>query len=298
MDFVTIDFETANSSPASACEIGLSFVDGGRVVETKSWLIKPKLNFFHYFNTRIHGIAAHDVENEPEFDALWPEWKELLSHKIVLAHNASFDMTVLRRSLELYELELPPLQYACTVQLARRIWPGHAKYDLKSLCDRNNIQFRHHRAGADSEATALMMIEGMKHMQVGTIEELFEKLDFKTHPLKPQISKSKTALRKSRSLFPVPDYTKVLAPIFKNRKVVITGVIPGINRHAAENLLLNAGALLQNQVDAQTEILIYGNGPASQNPQSGRKWMEAKKLEESGACIEFFSAQKFKDLLK
>jgi DNA polymerase III subunit epsilon len=40
MDFITLDFETATSQRDSPCEIGLTFVSGGQIVETKSWLIK------------------------------------------------------------------------------------------------------------------------------------------------------------------------------------------------------------------------------------------------------------------
>jgi DNA polymerase-3 subunit epsilon len=42
LDFTAIDFETANSSSASACAVGLARVRDGRVVETAGWLIKPR----------------------------------------------------------------------------------------------------------------------------------------------------------------------------------------------------------------------------------------------------------------
>ncbi len=63
LNFTAIDFETANSSPASACSVGLVKVRGGRVVERASWFIKPPVGHdaFLEWNTRIHGIVATDV---------------------------------------------------------------------------------------------------------------------------------------------------------------------------------------------------------------------------------------------
>ena len=41
MDFVAIDFETANEKRNSACSIGLTVVKNNKIVEEKYFLIKP-----------------------------------------------------------------------------------------------------------------------------------------------------------------------------------------------------------------------------------------------------------------
>src|SRR5690242_15251651 len=63
VDFTAIDFETANSSSASACAVGLARVRDGRVVATAGWLIQPPPGHDRFFelNTRIHGIRQEDV---------------------------------------------------------------------------------------------------------------------------------------------------------------------------------------------------------------------------------------------
>lgn len=92
MDFITIDFETANFQRNSACEIGLTFVKDNQITETKSWLIRPKINHFEPMNVSIHGITAADVWEQPRFDELWKsELKGLLENQFLIAHNASFD---------------------------------------------------------------------------------------------------------------------------------------------------------------------------------------------------------------
>lgn len=50
MDFITIDFETATAERDSPCEIGLTFVENFKIVDSKSWLIRPIGNMYDSFN--------------------------------------------------------------------------------------------------------------------------------------------------------------------------------------------------------------------------------------------------------
>ena len=63
LDFTAIDFETANSSSASACAVGLARVRDGRVVASQGWLIQPPPGHDRFFelNIGIHGIRPEDV---------------------------------------------------------------------------------------------------------------------------------------------------------------------------------------------------------------------------------------------
>ncbi|WP_229115201.1 exonuclease domain-containing protein [Bacteroides intestinalis] len=71
-DFIAIDFETANDSRDSACQIGITTVKNGQIKDVKSWLINPE-SYFNSFNTMIHGITEKDVKDKPTFSELWPE---------------------------------------------------------------------------------------------------------------------------------------------------------------------------------------------------------------------------------
>ena len=120
MEFITIDFETATAQRDSPCEIGLTFVSGGQIVDTKSWLIKPMYDEFDYFNILIHGIRPEHVADKPEFNELWKEIKPLVENKFLIAHNAGFDISVLRRTLEAYQLPLPTLNYSCSYIFSKK----------------------------------------------------------------------------------------------------------------------------------------------------------------------------------
>ena len=50
LDFIAIDFETATGKRSSICEAGICVVKDGKVVETKSWLVRPEDNAYSYWN--------------------------------------------------------------------------------------------------------------------------------------------------------------------------------------------------------------------------------------------------------
>ncbi len=177
MDFITIDFETATPQRNSPCEIGLTFVENNEIINTKSWLIKPIYKEFNYFNKKIHGITEGDVVDALDFKELWvKELKGLLENKFLIAHNASFDMSVLRKTLETYDLDFPKLDYSCSYIFSKRVWENLPAYDLKTVCEFNNISFKHHRAGSDAEATAQLTIKAFEKMDIKSKTEFSEKL--------------------------------------------------------------------------------------------------------------------------
>lgn len=159
MDFLALDFETATPQPDSPCELGIAIVRGGVVREVHNWLIKPRQwPYFSPYNVAVHGIRPQDVAGAPRWEGIWGEVAELLHGRTVVAHNAAFDMTVLRSTLASHGLPHPTFQYFCSVSMARRVWPGHRSYGLGPMCALHGIPLRHHRAGNDAEATAELVL--------------------------------------------------------------------------------------------------------------------------------------------
>jgi DNA polymerase III subunit epsilon len=64
MDFVALDFETANENRDSACALGLVVVENNEIVKKDYWLIRPKELYFNPFNISIHGITPDDVKDK------------------------------------------------------------------------------------------------------------------------------------------------------------------------------------------------------------------------------------------
>ncbi|MEZ4738149.1 MAG: 3'-5' exonuclease [Flavobacteriales bacterium] len=159
MDFLALDFETATQQADSPCELGIAVVRGGVVREVRNWLIKPRYwPYFSPWNVAVHGIRPDDVADAPRWEGIWGEVAELLDGATIVAHNAAFDMSVLRSTLATHGLGHPTFQYFCSVSMARKVWPGRPSYGLKPMCDMHGIPLKHHRAGNDAEATAELVL--------------------------------------------------------------------------------------------------------------------------------------------
>ncbi|HOY30228.1 MAG TPA: 3'-5' exonuclease, partial [Flavobacteriales bacterium] len=162
MDFLALDFETATPQLDSPCELGIAVVRGGVVREIHNWLIKPRYwPHFSPWNVAVHGIKPEDVAAAPRWEGIWQEVAEVLHQQTVVAHNAAFDMSVLRTTLASHGLQHPTFQYFCSVSMCRKVWPGHPSYGLKPMCDLHGIRFKHHRAGNDAEATAELVLRAL-----------------------------------------------------------------------------------------------------------------------------------------
>jgi len=177
MNYVALDFETANPSRSSICAVGIAVVENGLVVARESWLVRPPGLNFHPFFTRIHGIRAEDVISAPNFSELWhTELNTYLVGRTVLAHNASFDINVLRYTLNEYLIPHPQLAYQCSLIIARKTWPGLGSYKLNTLAKRFGISFKHHDASEDAFACAKIVLAAALTLGAKSFNELVNQL--------------------------------------------------------------------------------------------------------------------------
>ncbi len=156
MNFVAIDFETADYWPDSACSVALVKVANNEIIDRVHRLIRPPRTRFQF--TYIHGITWQQVAQEPCFAELWPELETFLhGTKYFVAHNAMFDRGVLHKCCETSALPIPDLPFRCTVKLARQIWrlPSNR---LNLVCEHLGIPLKHHDALSDAEACAKIVI--------------------------------------------------------------------------------------------------------------------------------------------
>lgn len=143
MTFTAIDFETATCNRNSACAVGIITVQNGIITDEYHALIHPPNNEYDWHNIQVHGITESDTKNEPTFDIIYPEIKKRLQGKIVVAHNESFDRSVLQKSmaengLDYSELDLSD-RWECTMKLCR----ANDKYPsgkLDECCAVDNIK--------------------------------------------------------------------------------------------------------------------------------------------------------------
>jgi DNA polymerase-3 subunit epsilon len=177
MDFVAIDFETATSSYTSLCSMGICVVEDNKVVDRQEILIKPVPFEFNDYNIKIHGITPDMVADKPTFDMYWNWVKPYLDGKTVIAHNASFDVGALCKTLDYFNIPYPTFDYLCTVKLSQKAYPELSSHKLNNLCEALGITFSHHHAYDDAYACAaalLRIIDDYSLLNLDEIEECFE----------------------------------------------------------------------------------------------------------------------------
>jgi DNA polymerase-3 subunit epsilon len=179
MTITSIDFETANYSRASICAAGIAVFEHGTLAEAPYWLVRPPKGhgwFLPEFTENCHALTWFAVQDAPEFSAIAPAFLERLTRAdIVIAHNASFDIGVLRATLDHFGLACPAFDYLCTYRVAARIWPDLPNHKLDTVAAHIGHEFHHHNAQADAEAAGRVLLAMMKYANANTPSELLQK---------------------------------------------------------------------------------------------------------------------------
>ena len=174
--WVAIDFETATGDATSACALGLAVVERGVVRETRSWLIQPPANEYHWFCMRVHGITPEDTAQSPEFDEVWPEIAPYIESGRLLAHNAPFDGRVLRALLVKFELPKPKAALVCTVDMSRAALSHLSDHKLGTVCEACGIPLNHHEAESDAYACARVALACAEEAGTASIADAVDAL--------------------------------------------------------------------------------------------------------------------------
>jgi DNA polymerase-3 subunit epsilon len=160
ISFTAIDFETANSNRGSVCAVGLAKVENGRTVDSASWLIRPPAGIDHFDsqNTRIHGIRAADVADALDWHASVLQIAQFMGDDHLVAYNATFDASVMRKASEHLGVSLPGRDFYCAMKLAQEHLelPRHKLPDVAAAL--SLPAFAHHDAAADAHTCAEVVL--------------------------------------------------------------------------------------------------------------------------------------------
>lgn len=176
VELAAVDVETATSERSSACAIAVALVSDGQVTDTRRWYVRPPDNVYRATNVKIHGIQPHDTAEATEFPQVWQAVQQHIDGLEVVAHNAPFDASVIRSSLERYRAPAPPaLELFCTCQIARRLWPELDNHTLPLVSAHCGARVeRHHDPVADAVASANIAIAICSTLGVDSIRQAGE----------------------------------------------------------------------------------------------------------------------------
>lgn len=298
MDFVAIDFETANNNRVSACEVGLVRVRADEIENQLHTLIKPPTQHFSARNVSIHGITASKTADAPTYPEIWPQIRDFTENLPFVAHYAAFDMSVMKQCLNHYCIPWPNLESVCTCEMARTLLPGLKNHKLATLCGLFGIHIKHHKALADAYACAKIAIR-LGRMAQG-ISSFVKEIDEKQRDdesIIPMVSISLDDLPYESEDVPVdPVNIGETDGRFEGMRFVFTGELGPLERSEAEAIVEKQGAETKRSMSRKVDVLVVGNNLMSAYKETGHttnKLSRALEIKEKISGIKIIDESEF-----
>jgi len=239
MDFIAIDFETANADLGSICQLGAVSFQDGKAVNTWQTLINPE-DYFDPFNVSIHGIDEDMVKDAPTFSKIFDSLRCLIEKQLVACHT-HFDRVALSSVIEKYQLPQIECTWLDTARVVRRAWErfSQAGYGLKNVANELGIEFNHHVAGEDARAAGEILLRTITETGI-SLQDWLVRLDKGIHP--------QEAIKREGN----PE-----GPL-AGEVMVFTGAL-SMHRHQAADYAAALGCEVAPIVNKTTTILVVGD---------------------------------------
>ncbi len=178
LTFCVFDLETTggNHQNDKIIEIGLVKIQNLKIVDQKSFLIRPEMNIPDFIQ-KLTNIKESDVNNAPLIEDVIDEVLEFMGESILVAHNTSFDVpffnSVLRR------LNKPELinKSICTNLMTKYMIPNLLSSNLNYMCKIFNLKHQKaHRALDDTTASAELLLKYLNifiHKKIHKVNSLY-----------------------------------------------------------------------------------------------------------------------------
>jgi DNA polymerase-3 subunit epsilon len=165
LSFAALDFESAGERPNEAgipVQLGVVWMEGLSVSSESFYRSYLKTSRPVTWTARqIHGITDEDLRDAPELLSLWPELKQRLGGRWMVAHGVGTE----KRYLRAFPMHgFGP--WIDTLTLSRKILTGRSSYALSELAGELSLEaearallpyFRWHEALSDALASLLLL---------------------------------------------------------------------------------------------------------------------------------------------
>lgn len=280
MDFVAIDFETANPDFASICQVGVVRFRDGKLLDSWETLVDPD-DYFDEVNCEIHGIGSAMVRGAPKWPAVHADLDRWMRGSIVVCHT-SFDRVAFRRACDRHVITGHECTWLDSSRVVRRAWTdfSHSGYGLKNVAKQLGIEFLHHNAREDARAAGEILIRAIGHSGF-SIHDWLERVE---RPITVDTSRQKVPGNPAGDLF--------------GETIAFTGALQ-IPRADASEMAAKAGCNVEPGVTKRTTILVVGDQDIrklSGNERSS-KHRKAEDLARKGQQIRIIGESDFATLV-
>ncbi|MBR3769952.1 MAG: PolC-type DNA polymerase III [Lachnospiraceae bacterium] len=171
--YVVFDLETTGFSPEKnkIIEIGAVKVVEGKITDRFSHFVNPEVPI-PYEIEELTSIRDDMVMDAPKIEEILPEFMKFCEGAVMVAHNADFDMSFIKKNCERQGL---PCDFTVidTVALARYLMPQLNRFKLDTIAKALNIVLaNHHRAVDDAGCTAEIFVKFITMLRERGMEDL------------------------------------------------------------------------------------------------------------------------------
>lgn len=176
--YVVFDLETTGFSQKydDIIEIGAHKVKGGVIIDVYETFVNPRRHIPASI-TELTSITDDMVSDSPYIEEALQGFLDFSKDCILVAHNADFDIGMIRANIKKLGLEDMPLKGIDTLNLSRAMYASDLKtFNLKSICKYFHVkQEHHHRATDDTKVTAecfIYMLKDIKERGITNYNEI------------------------------------------------------------------------------------------------------------------------------
>lgn len=187
-EYCVFDIETTGLSPQSCkiTEIGAVIVKKGEVIDKFDTFTDPEVHIPENI-TKLTSITDEMVAGAPKNADAVREFLKFAGNRILVAHNASFDTSFIRKVAQDNQIEFT-VPYMDTVALSRYANPELKNHKLDTIAEYFNLgDFHHHRACDDAEMLGMILIklfDKIKNEGASNLAEMQNLMSEHSDPLK------------------------------------------------------------------------------------------------------------------
>ena len=296
MRFLIYDIETANKiTSGSICSVGWLLIENDEIADSGYSLINPRCPFLQS-NIDVHGITPFDVETAPVFSEYWESTlKPLMSSCLVVAHNASFDLSETEQALFNAKVKDPGIDYFDTLNMFRHLFKSES-YRLTHLCRLLGYTYNAHNALEDCKALYFVMKYAKDALKYSDFAEMFIRSHTSaentlSNTYEPQVSIA------SKFHYDCTSRCREDVDIVDNSlsglRFCITGEIPGYDRADLEKIIKQHDGKMTAAVSGKTDYLILGTYEEYGSNYISGKQKAALELINNGGKIRIIDSTQF-----